>query len=282
MTEIGTQLNEHHDENELLQLILDEVVELSGVQRAILLLKNESGEFNLLPLVIYSTKRNWIHSQRNLLNSPHASRAVDNQSFLKKLNLQPKNTDYLQRIRLAVPLLLRGQLLGVLYADMRRLFGKLNEEDLNLLSVLCNQAASALENAHLVSGLEQKVKERTEALQTSNTILGQRNTELQIINSIQQGLAAELDFQAIVDLVGDKLREVFTRGDLVINWYDEKANLIHFLYEYEHGKRLTIPPVQSSPSASKNNISRQGSQFSLIRLRMSKRTEDYSASMAPT
>ncbi len=37
----------------------------------------------------------------------------------------------------------------------------------------------------------------------------QRVAELAIINSIQQGLAAELDFQAIVDLVGDKLREVF-------------------------------------------------------------------------
>ena len=32
--------------------------------------------------------------------------------------------------------------------------------------------------------------------------------ELAVINSIQEGLAAELDFQAIIDLVGDKLREV--------------------------------------------------------------------------
>ena len=54
----------------------------------------------------------------------------------------------------------------------------------------------------------------------------QRVAELQIINSIQQGLAAELDFQAIVDLVGDKLREVFNTPDLGINWYDEKTNLL--------------------------------------------------------
>ncbi|MCC6986172.1 MAG: GAF domain-containing protein, partial [Anaerolineales bacterium] len=67
--------------------------------------------------------------------------------------------------------------------------------------------------------------------------------ELQIINSIQQGLAAELDFQAIVDLVGDKLSEVLNTGDLGIRWYDEKSNLTHYLYEYEHGERLTIPPT---------------------------------------
>lgn len=67
--------------------------------------------------------------------------------------------------------------------------------------------------------------------------------ELQIINSIQQGLAAELDFQAIVDLVGDKLREVFNTPDFEIRWYDENTNLLHFLYNYEHGSRLNISPV---------------------------------------
>ncbi len=35
-------------------------------------------------------------------------------------------------------------------------------------------------------------------------------------------MAAELDFQAIVDLVGDKLREVFHTGDIGIRWHDPK------------------------------------------------------------
>jgi GAF domain-containing protein/CheY-like chemotaxis protein len=74
--------------------------------------------------------------------------------------------------------------------------------------------------------------------------LAQRNAELQIINSIHQGLAAELDFQAIVDLVGDKLSEVLNTGDLGIRWYDEKDDLIHFPYEFEYGHRLTLPPRQ--------------------------------------
>jgi transcriptional regulator with GAF, ATPase, and Fis domain len=69
----------------------------------------------------------------------------------------------------------------------------------------------------------------------------QRNFELQIINSIQQGLAAELNFQTIIDLVGNKLREVLNTGEIGIRWYEPKTNLIHYLYEYEHGKRITIP-----------------------------------------
>src|SRR5207248_4083882 len=96
------------------------------------------------------------------------------------------------------------------------------------------------DNAQWSQGLEQKVEERTEELTTSNASLGQRNAELAIINSIQSGLASELDFKAIVDLVGDKLRQVFGGIDLGISWYDDKANLLHYHYTYDHGKRLGV------------------------------------------
>ena len=43
------------------------------------------------------------------------------------------------------------------------------------------------------------------------------NAELAVINSIQQGIAGSLDFQGIVDLVGDTLRARFHTGDLGIN-----------------------------------------------------------------
>src|SRR5207244_10426087 len=64
---------------------------------------------------------------------------------------------------------------------------------------------------------------------------------------IHDRLAAELDFQAIIDLVGDKLREVFHTGDIGIRWYDAKANLIHYVYQYEHGVRLYQPPMPPNP-----------------------------------
>ena len=71
--------------------------------------------------------------------------------------------------------------------------------------------------------------------------------ELQIINSIQQGLAAQLDFQAIVDLVGDKLREVFEMGDIGITWYDAEKNLVHYLYTFEHGERIEVSSRPPTP-----------------------------------
>ena len=68
----------------------------------------------------------------------------------------------------------------------------------------------ALENARLFAETQRLLKE-TE----------QRNAELAVINSIQQGMAAQLDFQAIVDLVGDKLREVFDSRRHRHRWRDE-------------------------------------------------------------
>ncbi len=118
-----------------------------------------------------------------------------------------------------------------------------SESDVRLLETLANSMSVAIENARLLMrpGLFKAEQERV--------------AELQIINSIQQGLAAELDFQAIVDLVGGKLREVLNTSDLGIGWYDEKTNLMHYLYQYEHGRRLEIPPLP--PSA--------GGQFETMR-----------------
>src|SRR5262249_28475992 len=103
----------------------------------------------------------------------------------------------------------------------------------------------ALESARLFDQTQRLLKE-TE----------QRNAELAIINSIQQGLAAELDFQAIIDVVGDKLRQVFATPDLAITWYEESSNLVHFMYNYEHGKRLTFAPRTPVPGGIYETIRR--------------------------
>ena len=39
-----------------------------------------------------------------------------------------------------------------------------------------------------------------------------------------------LDFQSIVDLVGDKLVNLFATDTLVIAWLDEAAGLLHLPY----------------------------------------------------
>ncbi|MCC6297916.1 MAG: GAF domain-containing protein [Anaerolineales bacterium] len=108
-----------------------------------------------------------------------------------------------------------------------------SDSDLRLLQTLANSMSVALENARLFDETQRLFKAEQE-----------RAAELQIINSIQQGLAAELDFQAIVDLVGDKLREVFQTADISIVWREEATGLFNHLYAVEHGKRINVPPQE--------------------------------------
>jgi hypothetical protein len=82
----------------------------------------------------------------------------------------------------------------------------------------------ALENARLFDETQRLLKE-TE----------QRAAELAVINSVQHGIAGSLDFQGIVDLVGDKLRDVLRTGDISIRWFELDADRMIRLYDYEHG-----------------------------------------------
>jgi len=70
-----------------------------------------------------------------------------------------------------------------------------SESDLRLLETLASSMSVALESARLFDET------------------AQRNAELAIINSVQEGIASKLDVQSIYELVGEKLREVFRGAD---------------------------------------------------------------------
>ncbi|HJU23813.1 MAG TPA: GAF domain-containing protein [Casimicrobiaceae bacterium] len=131
---------------------------------------------------------------------------------------------------IAVPIISADRVLGNIRIENYERENAFSESDIRLLTTIAASLGNALENARLFAETQRLLKE-TE----------QRAAELSVINSVQQGMAAKLEFQSIVDLVGDKLREVFATGDMGIRWQDEKTNLVHYLYSYEHGKRLTIP-----------------------------------------
>jgi GAF domain-containing protein len=71
----------------------------------------------------------------------------------------------------------------------------------------------------------------------------QRNAELAIINSVQEGLASKLDLQAIYDLVGDKIRDIFDAQVVDIGLFDRSENLVHFPYTIERGVRFPDEPM---------------------------------------
>src|SRR5262249_47927308 len=56
--------------------------------------------------------------------------------------------------------------------------------------------------------------------------------------------ASKLEFQGIIDLVGEKIRDIFDAQVLSINLYDRATNTLTFPYGIERGQRYYDPPQQ--------------------------------------
>ena len=102
-----------------------------------------------------------------------------------------------------------------------------SEGDVRLLSTLASSLAVALETARLFDETQRLLTETNE-----------RAAELQIINSVQQGLAEKLDMHAMYDLVGDKIREIFDAQVVAIIRYDHENEMTYFEYAIERGVRF--------------------------------------------
>ena len=252
LVDTGMRLNELRSAGELHEFLVDEVTELSGAERVLLVLDAPEGPrvaCSLLPVgedapTVLKAIAPWLEETRR-------TRAAS-------LRFTPEGVDELdQRSYLVAPLIAQQRLLGFLYADIDGAFGRFHDTDRDLMGMLAAQAAVALDNARWSQGLEQKVAQRTSDLEASNAMLEQRANELTIINSVQRGIAGSLDFAAIVELVGDKLREVLRVRDMGILWFEPQDKLVHFLYAYEHGSRLRLAPVKMPASVERMIETRQ-------------------------
>ncbi len=68
--------------------------------------------------------------------------------------------------------------------------------------------------------------------------LAEREAELAIIDSVQQGFASKLDVQAIYNLVGDKIQEIFNSQVVMISTYDPETNTMEHRYAFERGEHI--------------------------------------------
>ena len=133
---------------------------------------------------------------------------------------------------LGVPILAGDRVLGVITLERLEPYG-FSDADERLLSTLASSMGQALENARLFD--------------ETRRLLGQteqRNAELAVITEIGAALARQLDFDAITELVGERVRQIFTSTSLFIGLYDPAANMIRFPYEIAAGKRIHTDPIE--------------------------------------
>jgi len=244
LVDTGLRLNELKSEAELREFLVDEVTELSGAERVLLVLDAVEGPQIAGSLMPHGeSETELLRAVTPWLDEARRTRAA-------ALRHGPDGVEPIdQRSCLVVPLIAQRELLGFIYVDIEGLFGRFHDGDTQLLSMLAAQAALTLANLRAAEALERKVVERTAQLEQrtaeAQRLLKEtesRNAELAIINSVQAALAAELDIQGIYNAVGDKIREIFQQTDVGIRIADEQAGLMHHPYLTIRGERTALKP----------------------------------------
>ncbi len=134
---------------------------------------------------------------------------------------------------LGVPLRAEGKIVGAMVVQSYREDVHHTEDDKDILTFVANHVGAALSRARAIEETRQ------------------RNAELALITDVQRGLAANLDMQAMYDLVGDRLHQIFDAQGVDIGMLDRDAGVLHYPYTIERGVRLPDEPtpVVAGPGA---------------------------------
>ncbi len=173
LAEIGYVVNSSLDLQIVLSEVMDTIIHLAGAQRAFLMLQDSQGE--LYTVVGRNWKLESLKPGEYEISRTVINRVVQEGEALLTTNAQEDPrfdgiqsvVAYSLRSILCVPLKVKDDLIGVIYADNRVREGIFTENHRFLLSAFANQAAAALENAQLFNDLSMSYDQTLEALVTA-------------------------------------------------------------------------------------------------------------------
>lgn len=168
LVETTRTVNSSLDLDEVLCIVMDTVVQLTKAERGFLMLMDPQGE------MVTRIARNWdresIEAPEYAISRTIVQRVVQTGETILTTNAQEDPRFWNQesiithnlRSILCVPLKVKGELIGVLYADNRIRSGIFTGSDKDLISAFANQAALAIDNASLFESIRATLTEVTE------------------------------------------------------------------------------------------------------------------------
>ena len=167
LVKIGKAINSVLDMDRLLNLIMDMVIKVVGAERGFLMLKDkETGE--LLVKVARNMEEELKDKTLFTISSGITSRvAREGKAILstdaqtdERFCAQASVMDHNLRSLMCVPLKIKEEVIGIIYADNRMVSGVFTEESIELLATFANQAAISIENARLYENVVNETKIR--------------------------------------------------------------------------------------------------------------------------
>jgi PAS domain S-box-containing protein len=167
LADIGQVVNSSLELDEVLRIVMDNIVRLTKAERGFLMLRDDKGD------MVTRMGRNWemesINPSELTVSRSVVGRVIETGQPIVTTNAQEDNRFIGQesivafnlRSILCVPLKVKSEIIGVIYADNRIRSGIFADSEKDLLVAFANQAAVAIENARLFSSLKHTLEEVT-------------------------------------------------------------------------------------------------------------------------
>jgi len=216
---IGQIVNSTLEVDEVLQIVMDTIVRLTEAERGFLMLRNEQGEMET------RIARNWeqesINKSEFAISRTIVDRVIQGGEAVLTTNAredprfggQESIIAFNLRSILCVPLMVKTDLIGVIYTDNRIRTGIFSEGDRDLLIAFANQAAVSIENARLFSSLKRTFEEVTELKNLMDDVFasiasGVITADVEDQITLCNRAASSILGQAPIDIVGKKLSDI--------------------------------------------------------------------------
>jgi PAS domain S-box-containing protein len=216
---IGQIINSTLELDEVLQVVMDTIVRLTEAERGFLMLRNAEGEMES------RIARNWeqesINKSEFAISRTIVERVINGGEAVLTTNAredprfdgQESIIAFNLRSILCVPLMVKTDLIGVIYTDNRIRSGIFSEADRDLLISFANQAAVAIENARLFSSLKVTLEEVTELKNLMDDVFasivsGVITADVEDQITLCNRAAASILGQASAEIVGRKIEDI--------------------------------------------------------------------------
>jgi len=211
LAQISQVVNSSLELDEVLRIVMDTIIRLTRAERGFLMLRDENNQ------LVSTVARNW---EKESLNSSEAavSRTViqkviesgeailtTNAQEDPRLSGQESIVAFNLRSILCVPLKVKNELIGVIYADNRIRSGIFKDNERDLLVAFSNQAAVAIDNARLFSSLKKTLAEVTELKNLMDNIFASITSGVITINVSNQITLAN---RAAERIIGQSQQEI--------------------------------------------------------------------------
>lgn len=262
LASINQLLNSSLQVNDVLRVVMDTIVRLTGAERGFLMLKDEQDQLSI------HIARNWEREsleqaetdlsrtvvntvlsdgQPILTTNARQDPRFDNQASVISLDL---------RSILCVPLKLKDDIIGVIYADNRLREGLFTETEKNLLLTFSHQAAVAIENARLFESVKKSLGEVTELKNLLDDVFasiasGVLTTNLENRITLSNSVAEDLLGMAESDLTGTKVDQIPLFDNIDLQRY---LTIVCQHNRQLRGLQFSYPSAENGPNHFRFNL----------------------------